>query len=132
MAKKQAAKTAAPDPIAVPPKMGTQGPESGPFPTEVIIDADAPGVGAKVQDEAVLSKSEKAGAKKLDAEKSEREVKVIATKRGFLGNRIKEAGDVFTIQLGKGEVAPTWVKPVDDAAAPTPPSHSSEAKPERQ
>jgi hypothetical protein len=46
------------------------------------------------------------GAEKLQAkaenEKVEREVKVRATRRGYLGHKIREEGDVFVIQLGTG------------------------------
>lgn len=116
-------------PVAVPQKLATQGPDSGPYPDEVIRSDAVP---APADTDAPQSPSEKKGAKALESEKSAREVKVVATRRGYFGTELIEPGTVFTIKLEKSQAAPSWVKPVDEKTAPTPPTHSAEAEPEVQ
>lgn len=129
---KRAGSTAS-EPAAQPAKHGTQAPASGPYPDEVKIDADAPapvGGGAADEDgdEDSQSASERSGAKALESDKKARTVRVIATQRGYTGNRLIEPNTVFDLELGEGEQAPRWVKPVDSKAQPTPRTHSTEAR----
>jgi hypothetical protein len=130
-AKKSAKKASEAPPVRVPPKLGTQGPESGPT-GETVVDADAPGAGVIV--EAEDTPDAKAQAKAQQAAEdigSERRVKVEAMKRGFIGNKVREEGDVFILALGEGEAFPSWVKVVtSDEVATTPLTHSSEAEEE--
>lgn len=116
-------------PIRVPPKMGTQGPESGPT-AETVVDADAPAPASEV---AVPGDPKEAKAQqklqaKAENEKAARDVKVRATRRGYLGHQLREEGDVFVLQLAKGQPLPSWVEAVPEATATTPPTHSSEAR----
>lgn len=119
-------------PVRVPPKMGTAGPESGPS-GDVVVDANSPGPAALPlahADERTKAAQERLQAKATNV-KADREVKVQATRRGYIGNKIREEGDVFILQLGKGEPLPSWVEAVVDPKLPTTPvSHSSEAKEE--
>lgn len=118
--------------MRVPPKLGTMGPESGPS-GEVTVDANAPGPDAiplAHMDERTRRAQEKA-QKAAENVKGERSVKVEATARGYIGHKLREAGDVFVLQLGAGEPLPSWVEAVGDPVRPTTPvSHSSEAKEE--
>jgi hypothetical protein len=118
-------------PVRVPPKLGTQGPESGPS-GEVVVDANAPGPASAAPEATSDPKAAKAQEKlqrQAENENVEREVKVRATRRGYLGHKIREEGDVFVIQLGKGEPLPSWVE-AEPSAPTTPLSHSSEAREE--
>jgi hypothetical protein len=117
-------------PVRVPPKLGTQGPESGPS-GEVVVDANAPGPASVTEAPAdpKAAKAQEKLQKTAENEKVEREVKVRATRRGYLGHKIREEGDVFVIQLGKGEPLPSWVE-AEPSAPTTPLSHSSEAREE--
>jgi hypothetical protein len=125
-------------PVRDPQKDSTQGPESGPS-GDVVVDANAPGP-FTVPDQAPLgahnAKTRKAQQQQakaqttLENEKKDRAVKVTATRRGYVGNRIREEGETFIIQLEAGEKMPSWV----EAASPDVPTssvaHSAEAKPE--
>ena len=117
-------------PVRVPPKLATQGPESGPS-GDVVVDASAPSPFAPPDetpsDPKVAKQVEKAQAK-VENEKVDRAVKVRATERGYLGNKIREEGDVFIIQLAADQPAPSWVEAVTDDVPTTPTSHSSEVK----
>jgi hypothetical protein len=134
MAAKKAAKkekAAEPAPLRVPPKHGTFGPESGPS-GDVVVDADAPGPFAAPDETPADPKAAKAQEQaqaEVEDTDSERTVKVRAVKRGFIGNKIREEGDVFFLSLGESQKAPSWV--VAEPTAPTTPlSHSAEAQEE--
>ena len=118
--------------IRTPPKLATQGPESGPS-GDVTVDADAPGPLAAPTD-VVEPKVAKAQAKlqaQAENEAKDREVKVRATRRGYIGHKIREAGDVFILLLSKGQKLPSWVEAVASESVPTSPlSHSAEAQEE--
>lgn len=133
MPRKTAKKAEAGPPVRVPPKLGTMGPESGPS-GNVTVDADAPGPLAAPAEPVAEPKAAKAQEKaqaKAENEKTEREVKVRATERGYIGHKIREAGDVFFLQLGKGEKLPSWVvAEASEDVATTPLAHSAEAKEE--
>ena len=131
--KKGPSKVAANPPVRVPTKMGTQGPESGPS-GDVVVEASAPGASATIPDVPSDPKEAKAQEKaQAVAENSEsaRTVKVQANEKGFIGNRVRDAGDVFFLALKEGEELPSWVTAVASEDVPTTPlSHSSEAREE--
>ena len=114
----------------VPIKHGTFGPESGPYGETVIDPEDSP-LAVTPEPE---SKEDKAQAKlqaKAENEKAARKAKVVAQRRGYIGNRIIEPGTVFVLDLEKGQKLPTWVEATDDNAATTPLNHSAEALPQK-
>lgn len=116
-------------PLAVPPKQGTLGPDSGPF-GETVVDADATAP-VTVADTAPSDPKSARQVEKLQTkaenEKVAREVKVRATRRGYIGNRIREEGDVFVLRMESGTKLPSWVEAVTPETASTLLAHSSEA-----
>lgn len=119
-------------PVRTPPKHGTFAPESGPS-GNVVVDADAPGAMAAppIDVDPAVAKAQAKAQAKAENEKVARDVKVRATRRGHMGHRLREEGDVFIIQLDKGQKLPSWVEAVDSENVPTTPvSHSAEAKEE--
>ena len=115
------------------PKQGVQGPESGPT-GHTVVDATSPaptlGAGAPAADPEVTKL--RVAAEKAAANLDEpRTVRVRAKTRGYIGLKIREEGDVFVLQLDKGEPLPKWVviEP-DENVATTPVTHSSEAQSE--
>jgi hypothetical protein len=130
MSPKKSAEAETTAPVRVPPKLGTQGPESGPS-GPVVVDANAPGPASppEAPTDPKVAKAQEKLQKQAENEKVEREVKVRATRRGYLGHKIIEPDTVFVIQLGKGEPLPSWVE-AEPSAPTTPLSHSSEAREE--
>lgn len=62
-----------------------------------------------------------------------RNVKVKATKDGFVHNTYRHADEVFTLPLQKGDKLPSWVKEVDaDGDEPAPSAKKSGKKSKRQ
>ena len=120
-------------PVRTSPHMGVQGPESGPS-GNVVVDATSkpPAADAPLAaEDKQLAKLQAAAQKAAEDTESARTVRVRAKQRGYIGLKIREADDVFLLQLDKGEALPRWVEVVpDENVATTPISHSSEAKPE--
>lgn len=115
------------------PKQGVQGPESGPT-GHTVVDATglapAAGAGAPVEDPELVKLREKAEKVAAD-EKKQRTLRVRATRRGYIGLKVREEGEVFILQLDPGEKMPSWVAiEPDENVATTPLTHSSEAKSE--
>lgn len=116
-----------------PAKVGVQGPESGPS-GNTVVDATSPspiGAGPAIAEDPKLVKAREKAEKAADDIDSARTLRVRARTRGYIGNRIREAGDVFLLQLDAGEPRPKWVDlEPDENVATTPLAHSSEAQPE--
>lgn len=136
--KKSAAKAAkAPEaglPVRTPAKQPTVGPESGPS-GDVVVKAAEPGPFAEpvalAHADPRTQKAQEAAQKAAEDDGKDRNVKVQATKRGFLGNKIREAGDVFFLVLDKGQTLPSWVEAVSSDDVPTTSiAHSAEAQEE--
>lgn len=120
-------------PVRDPAKVGVQGPESGPS-GNTVVDATSPTATPATLEGATnpeLEKLREKAAKVAGDEGKARTVRVRATRRGYIGNRIREEGDTFLLQLDAGEPLPKWVAvEPDENVATTPLAHSSEAQPE--
>lgn len=122
-------------PVRTSPHMGVQGPESGPS-GNTVVDATSPAPGSGIvgdvpAEDPKLAKLRTAAAKAGADDSKARTLRVRATRRGYIGLKIREEGDVFVLQLDAGEKMPSWVTPEpDENVATTPLSHSSEAQPE--
>jgi hypothetical protein len=117
-------------PVRVPPKLGTEGPESGPT-GETVVDADAPSPLSDHHPATKAAQAKQAKAQKAaENVKADREVKVRVNAKGpgYIGDRLRYEGETFTLKLAAGQKFPSWVDPVDPKEATTPASHSAEAQ----